>query len=211
MGTRGAVGFHVNGKDKVNYNHFDSYPSGLGAEVLDFIQNTSFAELKKVAEQIILIDEDVPPTAEQIKHCKPWTELGVSNQSTNDWYCLLSGAQGNLSAFQDGLKYMVDANGFLLNSLFCEYAYIINTDEKVLEFYIGFNKKPRIRKGRYAALKSDDDSEYYGVVLIKKYSLDDILSADEEGIKAIVKEMEKKSSAFYNKQNTEMKNEAKAI
>lgn len=32
--TRGAVGFRVDGVDKVTYNHSDSYPGGLGAAVL---------------------------------------------------------------------------------------------------------------------------------------------------------------------------------
>jgi hypothetical protein len=205
MGTRGVVGFHVNGKDKVSYNHSDSYPSGLGAEVLAFIQGTSLAEIKKTAERIILIDEDIPPTPEQIKDCEPWTDLGVSSQSTSDWYCLLRGAQGDLSAYTDGLKYMPDSNSFLLDSLFCEYAYIINTDEQVLEFYSGFNKKSRLRKGRYAAIQSEPDSNYYGVALIKKYPLEDILAADEDEIKGIIKEMEKKSSSFYNNQEKEIK------
>ena len=30
MGTRGAYGFRINDKDKVTYNHFDSYPDGFG-------------------------------------------------------------------------------------------------------------------------------------------------------------------------------------
>lgn len=205
MGTRGAVGFRANNQDRVSYNHFDSYPSGLGAEVLEFIQGSNLASLKSAAERIILIDESIPPTPQQIQDCKPWTDLSVSNQSTSDWYCLLRDAQGNLHAYTDGLKYMSDASSFLLDSLFCEYAYIINTDEQVLEFYSGFNQKARTRKGRYAALKIDPKDKYYGVALIKKYPLDEIMSATEEEIAAIVQEMDKKATSFYKNQERQLK------
>jgi len=37
MGTRGSFGFRIKTKDKLAYNHFDSYPDGLGASVCDFM------------------------------------------------------------------------------------------------------------------------------------------------------------------------------
>ena len=43
MGTRGAVGYFgkLNGENlhKVTYNHYDSYPSGLGKQVVEYIQS----------------------------------------------------------------------------------------------------------------------------------------------------------------------------
>ena len=46
MGTPGAVGFRANKQDKVTYNHFDSYPSGLGSDVISFIRSHSFEDIK---------------------------------------------------------------------------------------------------------------------------------------------------------------------
>lgn len=205
MGTRGAVGFRVNKEDKVTYNHYDSYPSGLGQEVLEFIQSNTIESLKSAAENIQLIDMEVKPTKEQIKICKPWTDLSVSNQSTDDWYCLTRLAQGNLNAYVNGLPYMNDGASFLLDSLFCEYAYIINLDTKKLEFYSGFNKKERERKGRYASQKRDGrDSGYFGVVLIMQIPLTSIMEASSEEISAIVSKMQKKSDSFYHRQDREM-------
>lgn len=199
MGTRGAVGFRSNMQDKVQYNHFDSYPSGLGQEVLQFLQSSNIAHLKEISENIVLVYKNIKPTEKQIKECAKWTDLSVSEQSTSDWYCLLRQAQGNFDAYKDGLKYMLSGESFLLDSLFCEYAYIINTDEGVLEFYSGFNKKVRKTKGRYAALQAnkDRDNGYYGVALIKKYQLEEIIGASDENLDAIVKEINSKAESFY--------------
>lgn len=205
MGTRGAIGFRVNNEDKVQYNHFDSYPSYLGLEILNYIQGTNLHALKATAERIILVDEEQVPTPDQIAACQPWTNLEVSDHSVTDWYCLLRDAQGGLSAFSEGLQYMMDYKGFLNNSLFCEYAYIINVDEQVLEYYCGFNKKPRIRKGRYAAVRSESNDDYYGVVLLKKYPLESLFNATDEDIQNIVDEMTKKEKMFSKKQDKELK------
>ena len=41
MSTRGAYGFYKNGVDKITYNHYDSYFSGLGEEIVNFCRNTT--------------------------------------------------------------------------------------------------------------------------------------------------------------------------
>lgn len=66
-----------------------------------------------------------------------------------------------------------DRLDFLYDSLFCEYAYIINLDSQTLEFYKGCNKNQNA-EGRYANIKSDDDNEYYGVELIQEIPLSEI-------------------------------------
>lgn len=49
MSTRGTVGFRKNDEDKLVYNHYDSYPSGLGKATLDFIRAcTSFDLLQNL-------------------------------------------------------------------------------------------------------------------------------------------------------------------
>ena len=75
-----------------------------------------------------------------------------------------------------------DSNDFLIDSLFCEYAYIINLDKNVLEFYRGFNKDKNA-KGRYASLISKwnasdpnmNGEDYYGVKLVQEIPLQDII------------------------------------
>lgn len=67
-----------------------------------------------------------------------------------------------------------DYHTFLYDSLFCEWAYIINLDTKKLEIYKGFNKNPNA-KGRYADHYAyDDDHRYCGVALVKEIPLNKI-------------------------------------
>ena len=71
-----------------------------------------------------------------------------------------------------------DYHEFLYNSLFCEYAYIINLDTQKLEFYIGKNKDPNAA-GRYANYYVyDDDHRYCGVKLVQTFPLKDIFAGE---------------------------------
>ena len=44
MGTRGLMGVRVDGVDKLTYNHWDSYPSGLGQDILEYLQTANMDE-----------------------------------------------------------------------------------------------------------------------------------------------------------------------
>ena len=172
MSTRGAWGFIRNGIEKITYNHSDSYPSWLGAVILKFVAETPIKRMIEVANEIILVSNERRPTPEQIEECRKWLDEGVSERKPEDWYCLLRGSQGEPKAYlEDGLKYMIDSHTFLENSLFCEWAYIINLDTKMLEVYKGYNKSPDA-PGRYARKRVKDDSECWGVALIDEIPIE---------------------------------------
>lgn len=188
MSTRGLYGFRKNGVDKCTYNHSDSYPSGLGYNVVKFCKSNSVEDLKKFFDDIELVLEDSTPTEHQIRECQiaGYVNLSVSSQSNNDWYCLLRNLQGNFKQYQkcidEGSKvYMTDGIDFIQDSLFCEYAYIINLDDEVLEFYEGFQKKPQV-DNRYG---TDEDRGYYPCKLALTIPLDELCDVDR-----IVKKME---------------------
>jgi len=186
MGTRGIYGLRKNGKDKLTYNHYDSYPDWLGRNILTFIANNK-EKLNEVYDNIILVDGDTTPTQEQIEACKQYTDLSVSEQSTKDWYCLLRDMQGDLTPYLDKKCYMINDEDFIKDSLFCEYGYIINLDENVLEFYLGFQKTPT-KDNRYGIEVVDKDYEYYPCKNVLNIPLNEI-TVDK--IDKIVKMMEK--------------------
>jgi hypothetical protein len=176
MGTRGALGFYVNGETKLTYNHSDSDPAWLGKAVCEFVKDSE-NDLHRIAERIVLVTEDVPPTEKQIVHCENFkitnTHVGSPSEKMT-WYQALREAQGDLGYYANDLDYMIDGQNFLSDSLFCEYAYIINVDTNKLEFYEGFNKD-RKASGRYADCEPQNHSgDYYGVALVGEIELDKI-------------------------------------
>lgn len=146
MSTRGAVGFVADGKWYVTYNHSDSYPSCLGMEMLEFCKSIGkWSEVKEKVRKLKLVAHGSIPTDDEVRQYLPYYNRNVGNQNWSDWYCLLREAQGveGLRGIIDGkINHMIDNHTFLGDSLFCEWAYIIDLDEMLLRVYKGFNTKP---------------------------------------------------------------------
>ena len=177
MGTRGAYGFYKDGQNKLTYNHFDSYPEGLGNTVVDFCRATSRKEMDDIFDRIILVHDTNlavhKPTQEQIEECERYFDNRVSTGQKTEWYALLREAQGNLDAYKHGLRYMIDNERFMQDSLFCEWAYVINLTDGLLEVYRGFQKTPQ--NNRYLMpFCFEEDDDYFNVALLVAYPLDGI-------------------------------------
>lgn len=133
MGTRGLYGFKGDDGLKITYCHFDSYPSGLGYDIVKFIKENDLGELTKVYNKIILVSEDSEPTIEQIMKYKKYCDTNVGERKAFSWYCLLRKTQGDLTPYLHDVEHMIDSQGSLDNC-WIEYIYIINVSEGVLEF-----------------------------------------------------------------------------
>lgn len=174
MSTRGAYGFRVDGIDKIAYNQCDSYPEALGEAIVHSVvawrnQGTP-DQLRERVRAVRLIAKGEKPTAEDVKRCARYTNLNVSRKSTDDWYCLLRGAQGDIdAAVECGI--ILDSADFLKDSTFCEYAYIVNLDELKFEVYKGFQKEPHAN-GRYGS--SEPYERCYPVALVGSFPLSNI-------------------------------------
>ena len=188
MSTRGCIGFRINEVDKVMYNHCDSYPRGLGEEVLEFIATTPIKELKAIAKKIQLVeaydkngDDTIIDPAHLSKfkrYADPSVGESMSNKEVHTYYQLLRNTQGDLGAYKGDLDIMIDNKEFLYSGLYCEYAYIINIDTEMLEFYVGFRKNKV--KGRYNLppekrhFVGNDSRGYNGVSLMMQIPLKEI-------------------------------------
>lgn len=176
MGTRGIIGVRVAGVDKLTYNRFDSYPDGLGVSMLDQCRKLAkhgWDAVKQQAKALRLVKDDDKPTAEDIEKCGQFMNLGVSGQSPNEWYCLLRDTQGNLLAnFECGV--MIDSGDFILDSLFCEWGYIVNLETMKLEVYRGFQSAAH-NKGRFAKRGTKNhggaSDKYYPCALVAEFDL----------------------------------------
>lgn len=168
MGTRGLVGFVVDDTVKASYNHFDSYPNGLGLDVVKFVQGiANVSEVFEKAQAITLVSEDAEPTPEQVQQItgqsKPDAAVG------GDWYTWLRDAQGNLAEYLL-IGFMIDNKAFGYASLFCEWGYLVNLDNKTVEVYRGFQQEPH-SEGRWA---DGEEDRYYGIRLIKTIRFADL-------------------------------------
>lgn len=179
MGTRGAFGFRFRDEDKLTYNHFDSYPTGLGVEMVAAVRDFDDEQLAGTASRIIIVDESAKPTEADKARYAAVADLGVSEKSLDDWYCLLRDAQGEPAKYIDGtFDHMSNGNDFVRDGLFCEWAYVINCDTRHLEVYRGF--MDGAGEGRYAGFDPNFDPAYAGqkdhggVGLLTEISFDDL-------------------------------------
>lgn len=181
MGTRGAWGWRLYGEDKLFYCHYDSYPAGLGEKIVAHCRTAPWAEdfdtYRQKISSLIMGDTDVPRNEEILQRA---ITLGAYNPNVSGehdfWYQVTRNTQGDPDATL-ALGAGPSAQNFLSDSLFCEYAYIINLDDMVLECHRGFNTVPNA-PGRYAKnegyVPHTGLQPYYGVMLVGVYRLGSI-------------------------------------
>ncbi len=190
MGTRSSTGFIHKGKYTGVYNQFDGHYGGVGTEVVDTLKRIlspsrksrhpqqsvrkKLGRFKKRMTALQPVTNDVPPTAEQqnLYSTLGYADLRVSNQTTEDWYCLLRKLQGSEwieAAYNNKLFHILDGSDFPKDSLFCEYVYAINFDTQKLEIYVGFQKVPQL--GNIFGILPRERGEYYPCAKIVEFPL----------------------------------------
>jgi hypothetical protein len=183
MGTRGSLGFIVDDKPYLNYNHFDSYPDVLGEEVLNFIveinEKNGWEKFRENGKNVIQLEGKRVTDTEIQERYKKYSNLSVSDQTLEDPYCLFREIQDSWmnEIYKGELQHFFFNNSFIKDSLFCEYAYIINLDTMKLEFYDGFQKKSQ-KNNRFGETPNEDG--YYPSRLIAVFNLNNINSDNVE-------------------------------
>lgn len=142
MGTRGAYGFRKGNRNKLTYNHYDSYFDYLGNNLLKEIHNIGNSEkLLETYNYIKLVDGNTKPTEEQIKECEKYFCDSVSTGEKEEWYSLLREVQGTIMPWVDKeFPYMINSNSFIKDTTFCEYYYIIDVSKDILVAHKTFDK-----------------------------------------------------------------------
>lgn len=131
MGTRGLMAFTLDKNTKAMYNHFDSYPSGLGRDIAKWLGDMDLEEAKEKFLKLTKVDPDTAPTEGQKMLLMAYADLGVSSGSLDDWYVLLRETQGDPQKTLDAQFYM-DGNDISGQ----EWGYNIDLTNEVLEVYL---------------------------------------------------------------------------
>jgi len=137
MPTRGLLGFYINSKWYVIYNEFDSYPKGLGDNILKDIRKAhdrkAFDKWRDQVPNLRIIDTSVSPTPEDVKRYAAYTNLKKYTKSTDDWKCLLFKAKNLSGCLSAGcIMNHVTEDG---QPIWQHYAYILNYDTNKIDFY----------------------------------------------------------------------------
>jgi hypothetical protein len=171
MGTRNLIVAQVGGEYKIaQYSQWDGYPSGQGVTVLNFLRSANVENLKKaVSECQWITGEEIESINTQIK----------TLPSGYDWkkdYPELSRDTGgdifNIILFSGKRKLKNDID-FAKDSLFCEWAYVVDFDKNTFEIYQGFNQQPLNESDRFYSTDMDKNG-YYPVRKIKEYDLSNL-------------------------------------
>jgi hypothetical protein len=134
MGTRGHIGFKVDGKIKQSYNHFDSYPEkpGLGFVMIDFVKGIDDVDaVKAKVRELVIVNERSKPTDEHQELAK---EHEVSDYlGHGDYYGLLREFQGDPDGYLSiGLMPGDEVEEF---DPWEEYGYRVDLDNQELQFW----------------------------------------------------------------------------
>lgn len=185
MGTRNLTLVQLNGAYKIaQYGQWDGYPSGNGLIVLNFLRNHDIERFCDKVKHAHLVTED-----ELVAY---WAELGIDinkekfvSIEVSDQFAKLHPSL-NRDMGAEILQYVYEYEGkidlnnsldFAKDSLFCEWAYVIDLDKNTFEVYEGFNKTPLTKEDRFY-FDGYFNKEYYPIKVKKTYDLNDL--PDEE-------------------------------
>lgn len=125
MGTSGYLGFYYFGKFFICYNHYDH--NDIYNDLIREILTNDLDMWREKLKKIIIVNENIIPTSNDIEKLKKYTNLNVSSKSQYDWYCLLRETQGSFVKILDSGYILIDNN--------FEYTYICNLDDNTFDIY----------------------------------------------------------------------------
>lgn len=182
MGTRFLTAVFADGQYRVaQYGQWDGYPEGAGVNILHFLRDElderrfreelgklRWADSEKLKELSRRFGADEEGFISIEDHDRLKRVFPEFHRDTGEDILRLIQKGGVLSgALENDLDFAGD-------SLFCEWAYVVDFDARVLEVYQGFNKEPLDVTERFAQLPHD--GKYYPVKLKASYWLDGLPS-----------------------------------
>lgn len=187
MGTRNLTAVMIDGQYKIaQYGQWDGYPSGQGLTVLRFVSEAGNIDALRSAFRKVRFLEPEGKDKEFVESYSanaPEWPSDPDNRTPEQKHWFSTYASRDIGG--DILKAVANSNdnevllrnhiAFAGDSLFCEYAYVIDLDAGTFEIYQGFNKDP-VTEGRFISgadyLEKNDG--YEPVKLLKTYQLNNL-------------------------------------
>lgn len=200
MGTRNLTIVFMDGEYRVaQYGQWDGYPEGQGLTCLRFLRDQmNEKDFREALSHIKYISGE--------KLHKMWEDYGMYEDGSIDvkdadrFRCTFpefsrdTGAEILTMIYNNRItsNCLEDSLTFASESLFCEWAYVVDFDKRTFEVYKGFNKTPLDKSDRFYFLRMYEDPDeyaggvYHGVKLVKEFDLDNL--PDDETFLAAFKE-----------------------
>lgn len=203
MGTRNLTMVISKGETKVaQYGQWDGYPSGQGANILNFLtflgtdknskgkilkenKENDWARnnVKKFLKLKNLSIETFKENLESLSFFKE-KEIDLINENFNKSleersYLSRDTASEILWKITEGnVDKLISNENFAGDSLFCEWAYVVDLDKNTFEVYKGFNNETIDETERFFHLQKEEE-EYKPVTLLKSYDLNNLPTLEE--------------------------------
>lgn len=191
MGTRHLTLVHLDGTYPIaQYGQWDGYPGGQGLEALKFardkLDRARFIEKCRAAKEAS--EEHIASEYRKAGHKGgDWVSLDVADKfnAANPQLSRDTGAEilALVQDAPDGILLRRNVS-FAGDSLFCEWAWLIDLDRNTFEAYGGFNTSPLPDDERFAHLQKSPTEdgkprEYYPVKKLAEWRLDALPTNEE--------------------------------
>ena len=189
MGTRNLTCVYLDGDYRVaQYGQWDGYPQGQGLTCLEFLRSMDEERFKEQLQKRSFASRDYIRGI----YAAFGAQGGmISADDADRLGAKFPEYHRNLAA--DILKMIMDDKvsmllksdlNFAADSLFCEWAYVIDFDTRTFEVYEGFNQKPLTESDRFFFLEEESkkdwrEERYHPVKLVRSWSLDDLPTVEE--------------------------------
>lgn len=176
MGTQGSFGYKIGRKVRLMHVQYDADMLWQTCVREIFILMNHYGSVDLLREAFEKLQEAKnKPKPEAIEKCKPYTDLTLSYQNTNDWYCLTRNCQHSFINILD--------SGYFLN----------NGQKFGLIFLLDFNTN----SVRFYGVDWEKKEEEY-----EKATIDEIMEFDEMPTKSyteIITETRERADKYFDK------------
>lgn len=191
MGTRNLTMVTTGGITKVaQYGQWDGYPDGQGKTIIEFLRSKENIEkLKTNLSKCRFLDEegvDKEMIEEYTKVCPKY--MGDPDPRTPEqlhwWNTYMARDLGgeileNIAFSEDEEIIIRDSSNFASDSLFCEWAYVVDLDANKLEVYEGFNKSTLNKNERFFDTEKEKESGYYPIKISQTFDINNLPTNEE--------------------------------
>jgi len=185
MGTRNLTVVYKDGQHRVaQYGQWDGYPEGQGITALNFVREMNENYFKDQIDKCEFIGEDEYAKLRKqagIAHDQEWVTIEESDRFKKLHPQLHRDMGAGILEFVNNNRSnrisLDDTLNFASNSLFCEWCYVIDLDNRMFEVYEGFNQVPLGESERFNGFELcgvSGDNKYYPVKLSARWSFDQL-------------------------------------